>query len=471
MKNNLSLIYATLVDALNTSAAGTTWAPGVQVVEEHKAGVDGHILWVAPAKTAPLLQPEELEQLQTRGLLAEQGVATSKRFGRTKKNAYGVLLAKLKHGVDAVERKASAVQVLTQRNKELERELRQCRETLGQSMQMDRFLEQLRSAFKVKNSPKSFDFRRLRPQKGQANAGVPTLMLSDWHKGEVVQGSRINYLNEYNLAICDERAERVFSTTMEVLFHHQSGMSYEGLVLSLGGDMFSGNIHEELRATNEKPIHECMLDLAETLASAIVRMADEFPGVYVPAVAGNHGRIDVKPTTKNAAVDNYDFLLYKIVEMLVKAKMGSKCNVDFDISPSLDLAYDVYSTRYLLTHGDQVNTSTNADDFWSSMKRVAARKQDRSAAGRARRFDYLTCGHFHKYGNADNVIVNGSLKGYCEYSYSRNYAYERPIQALWITHPEHGITSHIPIYGDEPIRDGHASAPPVTRSTGLVVKR
>ena len=38
------------------------------------------------------------------------------------------------------------------------------------------------------------------------------------------------------------------------------------------------------------------------------------------------------------------------------------------------------------------------------------------------------------------LIVNGSLKGYDEYAYANNFGYEPPRQALWITHPTHGIT-------------------------------
>lgn len=472
MKNSLSIILYAIQDSVSATLGVKTWAPDVQVIEEHGAGLNGHICWVSPQGTHPVLTEAEISDLHSGGyLLQADGLPESKRFGRNRRKAYGVFMAKLKRGALSVERSAGQLQIMTQRNKELEKELRIARETNGASFDMKNLLDQLRSAFKIKETTSNFDFKRAKPRKLKANAGVPTLMCSDWHWGEVVRPDRIEGLNEYNLAIARQRSTRVFETTLEVLFHHQSGMSYEAMVLSLGGDMLSGNIHEELRATNDKPIHECLLELAETLANAIVRIAAEFPGLYVPAVAGNHGRIDLKPTSKNASVDNYDTLLYGFVKLLVQGKMGTKCNVDFDIASGLDLHYAVYDTRYLLTHGDQINSSTNSDDFWASMTKIAARKNERSAIGVAGGFDYMTVGHFHKYGNVSNIIVNGSLKGYCEWVYKKNYSFERPIQALWITHPDQKIASHLPIYGDEPILDDRHNLPPITQSIGLRNRR
>jgi len=48
-----------------------------------------------------------------------------------------------------------------------------------------------------------------------------------------------------------------------------------------------------------------------------------------------------------------------------------------------------------------------------------------------------------------------------------NFDFERPIQALWVTHPEHGIISHVPVYADEYTSDEMRNAPPITTSTAL----
>lgn len=64
-------------------------------------------------------------------------------------------------------------------------------------------------------------------------------------------------------------------------------------------------------------------------------------------------------------------------------------------------------------------------------------------------YDVLMIGHFHQLIQQQRLIVNGSLKGYDEYAYSNNFGFERARQALWITHPEHGITFNMAVNVDE----------------------
>lgn len=468
MKNQLSLILATLQEALSGPQAGTAWGADIQLIEEHLPGANGHLWWLQATSKTPLLSPEEIELLANRGLLLDEGRPVSKRFGKLVRKAYGVLVSKLRKSAVAFEQRAGVVLESKARIKELEQQLRVAREAVNGSIREEQFLEGLRAAFRIKKSSVEFKFNRMRPAKGKANAGVPTLFNSDWHVGEVVEPERVNFVNGYNVDIAQRRIDRVFDTALEVLFHHQSGMSYEGMTLSFGGDMLSGSIHEELRTTNDRPVTECLFDLAERISDAIVRVAAEFPGVYVPAVSGNHGRIDPKSSSKLGQTDNYDYWLYRMVELQVRAKLGSKCNVEFDIPKAPDLIYALYSTRFLLTHGDQSNTSTNSDGFWAAMSRMAAQRQERVTTGRREAsFEYMTVGHYHRYGTVGNVIVNGSLKGYCDWAYRNGFAFEPPVQALWITHPEHGITSHIPIYGEEMPRNQYGHVPPITTSAGL----
>ena len=63
-------------------------------------------------------------------------------------------------------------------------------------------------------------------------------------------------------------------------------------------------------------------------------------------------------------------------------------------------------------------------------------------------FDVLMMGHWHQYMNLGNVVVNGSLKGFDEYARTQRFSFERPRQALFIVHPEHGVTFSVPVYAD-----------------------
>ena len=63
-------------------------------------------------------------------------------------------------------------------------------------------------------------------------------------------------------------------------------------------------------------------------------------------------------------------------------------------------------------------------------------------------YDTMLLGHWHQLIQLERLIVNGSLKGYDEYAYSNNFGFEPPRQALWLTHPDHGLTFSMPVYVD-----------------------
>jgi len=47
----------------------------------------------------------------------------------------------------------------------------------------------------------------------------------------------------------------------------------------------------------------------------------------------------------------------------------------------------------------------------------------------------MMLGHFHQYIHTNNIIVNGSIKGYDEWVNLMNFSFQRPIQSLWINSP------------------------------------
>ena len=72
-------------------------------------------------------------------------------------------------------------------------------------------------------------------------------------------------------------------------------------------------------------------------------------------------------------------------------------------------------------------------------------------------YDTLLLGHWHSYIHLTRLIVNGTLKGYDEYAYANNFPFEQPQQALWITHPRHGITFRMPVYVEQKRQVGKLS--------------
>lgn len=273
--------------------------------------------------------------------------------------------------------------------------------------------------------------------------GVPTLLASDWHWGEVVDPAQIGGVNEYSIKTAHDRAKRMINNTIDLLNNHMVNPSYPGIVFALGGDMITGDIHEELVATNEREVMPTVVDLWGVLAWCIETLADKFGRVFVPCVSGNHGRNTKKIRAKGRNFTSFDWLLYTF---LAKRFEGD-ARVTFYIPDGADALYSVYGHRYLLTHGDQFRGGDALIGPLGPIVRGDHRKRARNMQINAD-YDTIVMGHWHQLMQTQKFIVNGSLIGYNEYAYNNNYGFEPPRQALWITHPERGITFHMPVQVD-----------------------
>ena len=323
-------------------------------------------------------------------------------------------------------------------------ELRTLRTQLISQKKDDLTREAIRKhIFDLKDStpePPRWTIKRSAPK----NTGIPTMFCSDWHWGEVVNPDEILGANEFNLEIAHKRVRKMTETALTLLFDHLSGANYDGLVLALGGDMVTGDIHEELTNTNDAPIMPTVVDLYGVLIALIDEFLKHFKKIHIPAVTGNHGRNTRKIQMKERAATNFDWLLYS----LLQKHYAKDERVTFNIPTGSDCRCQVYDHRYLLTHGDQFRGGDGLIGPLGPITRGKHKKATRDATLH-HQFDTMIVGHFHQLMQLFHLIVNGSIKGMDEYAFQNNFAYERPSQALWITHPRHGITIQMPVYCDE----------------------
>jgi hypothetical protein len=280
--------------------------------------------------------------------------------------------------------------------------------------------------------------------KGASSPGVPTLFLSDLHWGEKVFPSQIGGTNEFNVGIAKKRLKYTAETAIHLLHILDRDMDYPGIVLPLGGDMISGNIHDELVATNELGSIPAVVDLYGELVPLIGLMAEKFGNVFLPCVSGNHGRDTKKIWSKDRHHTSFDWMLY---QFLAKHFAGDK-RVTFFIPDGPDAYYRIYDYRYLLTHGDQFRGGDGIIGPLGPLVRGDHKKRARNSQV-GQDYDTMICGHWHQYITLRRLIVNGSLKGYDEYAFSNNFPFEEPTQALWVTHPRYGITYRMPVYCEQ----------------------
>lgn len=276
--------------------------------------------------------------------------------------------------------------------------------------------------------------------KGPSTHGVPTLLLSDFHLGEVVDPKQVFGVNEFNTRIAEQRIQELAGRTIDILTNHLKG-NHPGIVLLLNGDFVSGCIHEELLITNEQPIMPVVIKAYELLVWFIQRMEEAFGKVQLFCCHGNHSRTFRKPIYKESALSSYDWLIYTLLDRY----FTNNDNVNFVVSPGDDIQFKIYNHSYRMTHGGQFRGGQGFLGHIAPVTRGEIRKRT-AAESYGQNYDTLIVGHFHSYGLFKRVICNGSLVGYSEYSMNNNFPYERPQQALWFTHPDFGITFSCPVF-------------------------
>ena len=279
-------------------------------------------------------------------------------------------------------------------------------------------------------------------RRGEHHA-IPTLLLTDTHFDEVVLPEQVDWLNAYNRRIAERRLRVCIEQSIELAREYLKGLVYDGFLLMLGGDIFSGIIHQELRETNQEPILRSVDHWENQLAAAIERLASEFGHLHVACTYGNHGRQSKKPVAKNRAWDNIEWQMYT---HLAKHFAASK-HITFQIPDAADCHVQSYGVRYLLTHGDQFRGGSGISGALAPLMLGSHRKGRRAMAVK-RPYDVLVLGHWHQHLwlPSRGLIVGGALKGFDEYAYVSNFDYEPANQAMWIATPEHGVTFPMQVF-------------------------
>ncbi len=287
-------------------------------------------------------------------------------------------------------------------------------------------------------------------REGRAGArGVPATIWSDWHYGEVV---RMPGINMYDKTVARRRIKTLVETEIDLAFNHmgRAKTTYPGCIVALGGDMLGGDIHEELAKTNDRTTQQSIEDLIDLIGAGLETMATSFGKIFVPCVVGNHGRSTKRMQMKERVFTSHEWNVYcGLARHFRKSK-----HVQFKIAETADCGFNIFGHRYLLTHGDSLGTK-GGDGIIGALGPImrGTLKTHRSEAQIGRDFDTLLIGHWHQYVTLPGLIVNNSLKGYDEFAHLVLRApYSRPSQALWFTHPEHGLTAHWQVYLEKQLK-------------------
>ncbi len=263
------------------------------------------------------------------------------------------------------------------------------------------------------------------------------LVTSDFQWGEVIRPDNVDGINEFNVEIAQARYRTLIEKTIELSFEHLAKNKYDGITVLRLGDTVSGDIHQELRETNELSGLMSVPSVAESETWGLRKLADEFGRVHVVSVPGNHGRTTLKPPTKNVE-ENYDWL----ASCWIERELKGDGRFTWQTPRAADAVFELHGRLYLATHGDRIGTS-GGKGFVGSLAPISrgATLTLRQYAQRGINVSKMFMGHYHESFDFGRGWSNGSLPGYSELAFGGRMNMEPPQQWLIYMHPKYGDTS------------------------------
>ena len=271
--------------------------------------------------------------------------------------------------------------------------------------------------------------------------GVAVALGSDWHIEEVVDPVSVAGRNAYNLKIAERRVRKFFQSVRWLTSFYGESHQIRTLVLGLLGDLISGYIHPELMETNETSPVGAVLLLMEWINDGIRHLLEsgQLERLIVPCVHGNHGRTTEKRRIKTGADNSFEWLLYCVL----KSQWAHDKRVEFVVSRSAHQYVEVYGKTLHFTHGDEVSYGGGVGGIAIPLlKRVAAWNSVVPSA-------VHHVGHFPQRRDFGDVVVNGSIIGYGEYSLAVGGKFEPPQQQFYVFDAKRGKGAVAPIWVDD----------------------
>lgn len=270
---------------------------------------------------------------------------------------------------------------------------------------------------------------------------IPVLLVSDFHYGENVNPREVPDGNCYSTKVAEARWDRLIKNT--ILKTRTKGKASKGIVVCFLGDDISGDIHDELKETNDKtPIDACM-DVAALKVKMLKAFEQEYGKVWVISVMGNHGRTTKKPQSKGISEHNYDSL----ITAMVQKQLEDDKNIAFYTPKSGEAYFELCGCNFLATHGDRIGSRGGQGFIGCSATIARGQHKTRQAYAQiGKPIDWMLIGHFHTPMLLEHTIANGTTVGYSQYARDLRLEPALPSQTLFYVDETYGVTDLSRIY-------------------------
>jgi len=266
------------------------------------------------------------------------------------------------------------------------------------------------------------------------------IKLSDWHIGERTLARETEGFGRFNYAIAENRIFTIIGDFLKWVEIQRKAYRIQHCIVFCEGDYISGNIHEELRVTNEFPLPQQTAKAGLLLGEVIRRISGCFETVDVSLVgADNHGRLNPKPQAKQKTTNSMSYLVHMLtIQALVRCQ-----NIRFHEATGMKSLVKVDHFKVLSEHGDTIKGWAGLPYYgFSRMIGKEAKRRMNTSRG----FHYWSIDHFHVPCVIEgNILVNGSLSGTSEFDHSQG-RHAVPSQVAFLI-GQHGVFNWVPFTG------------------------
>jgi hypothetical protein len=262
----------------------------------------------------------------------------------------------------------------------------------------------------------------------------------DWHIGAVQHASEIEGFGEYSPEIAETRIMNCAQRITDWVTLHRNSYNVPEMVIIGMGDLISGDIHEELRRTNEWPSPVQAVNAGALFAKWIAFQAARYEKVRVEFItADNHARLTKKPQCKEEGMNTFNY----VVGAFAKEALSRHGNIEFNIHPVHETVITVANRQYLCSHGHDVQGW--AGNPWYGHDRKTARESTARlqiimqdiALSKKIGFHKRLFGHWHTPISLPMYWGMPSTSGTDAYDHKCG-RHSEPMMSAWFVHPRHG---------------------------------
>jgi hypothetical protein len=299
------------------------------------------------------------------------------------------------------------------------------------------------------NTIQAYEWQKIEPPtpiKVVAKQEEALLLFSDAQIGEEIKKEDTNGFGEYNLQIFSERMDKLVDEAREIVHEQSFSRRIDTLNIAMLGDNVDGlGIYRGQEHHLDALVVEQFLFATEKIAQSILKLLSSFSHINIWGIVGNHGRIGRKG--ENPSHVNWDYLLYKNLELLLK---NYSDRINWNIPKSNWTLAEINGQGFLLLHGDTIK-GWNGIPYYGIDRADSRLTKMLSAFGKTYR--YLCLGHHHNPGDMDSPngekILNGTMVGGSDFSINQLHTSSRPSQWFFGVDEKRGITWRHKILLDE----------------------